>query len=88
MREARVFSEIHPATRSLQWIKDWNPTGIILSGGPSSVSDVGAPTIDPALLDAAPVLGVRYGMQLIAHLQGGSVIGGGDDASMAAPMSK
>ncbi len=77
VREARVFSEIHPATRSLQWIKDWNPTGIILSGGPSSVSDVGAPTIDPALLDVAPVLGVCYGMQLIAHLQGGSVIGGG-----------
>ena len=77
VREARVFSEIHPASKSLEWIRTWNPTGIILSGGPSSVTDVGAPTIDPALLDAAPVLGVCYGMQLIAHLQGGSVIGGG-----------
>jgi len=77
VREARVFSEIHPYTRSLAWILEWNPTGIILSGGPSSVSDVGAPTIDPALLDVAPVLGVCYGMQLIAHLEGGSVIGGG-----------
>ncbi len=77
VREARVFSEIHPYTKSLEWIREWRPTGIILSGGPSSVSDVGAPTIDPALLDVAPVLGVCYGMQLIAHLQGGSVIGGG-----------
>jgi GMP synthase (glutamine-hydrolysing) len=77
VREARVFSEIHPASRSLEWIRNWNPTGIILSGGPSSVTDVGAPTIDPALLDVAPILGVCYGMQLIAHLQGGSVIGGG-----------
>ncbi len=77
VREARVFSEIHPASRSLEWVRHWNPTGIILSGGPSSVTDVGAPTIDPELLDVAPVLGVCYGMQLIAHLQGGSVIGGG-----------
>ena len=77
VREARVFSEIHPASTSLEWIRTWNPTGIILSGGPSSVTDEGAPTIDPALLDVAPVLGVCYGMQLIAHLQGGSVIGGG-----------
>ncbi len=77
VREARVFSEIHPASRSLEWIRNWNPTGIILSGGPSSVTDVGAPTIDPALLDVAPILGVCYGMQLIAHLQGGTVIGGG-----------
>ena len=77
VREARVFSEIHPASRSLEWIRAWNPTGIILSGGPSSVGDAGAPTIDPALLDVAPILGVCYGMQLIAHLQGGTVIGGG-----------
>ena len=77
VREARVFSEIHPASKSLEWIRNWNPTGIILSGGPSSVTDDGAPTIDPELLDVAPVLGVCYGMQLIAHLQGGSVIGGG-----------
>ncbi len=77
VREARVFSEIHPFTRSLEWIRDWNPTGIILSGGPSSVRDIGAPTIDPALLDVAPVLGVCYGMQLIAHLEGGQVVGGG-----------
>src|SRR5690606_29030394 len=51
VREARVYSEIHPPTRDLAWIKAWNPTGIILSGGPSSVTDEGAPTFDPAILD-------------------------------------
>ena len=39
VREARVFSEIHPSTRTLDWIREWNLTGIILSGGPSSVTD-------------------------------------------------
>jgi GMP synthase (glutamine-hydrolysing) len=77
VREARVFSEIHPATRTLEWIRAWQPTGIILSGGPSSVTDVGAPSVDPALFDIAPVLGVCYGMQLIAHMHGGQVLGGG-----------
>lgn len=77
VREARVYSEIHPPTRSLEWIREWNPTGIILSGGPSSVTDEGAPTIARELLDVAPVLGVCYGMQLIAHLEGGAVVGGG-----------
>ena len=77
VREARVFSEIHPPTRSLEWIRAWKPTGIILSGGPSSVTDVGAPSFDPAILDVAPVLGVCYGMQWIAHVAGGEVKGGG-----------
>jgi GMP synthase (glutamine-hydrolysing) len=77
VREARVYSEIHPPTKSLEWIREWNPTGIILSGGPSSVTDEGAPTVSRELLDIAPVLGVCYGMQLIAHLEGGAVVGGG-----------
>ena len=77
VREARVYSEIHPPTRSVEWIREWAPTGIILSGGPSSVYDDGAPTADPRILDVAPVLGLCYGMQLIAHLQGGKVIGAG-----------
>ncbi|MFY7921540.1 MAG: glutamine-hydrolyzing GMP synthase [Gemmatimonas sp.] len=77
VREARVYSEIHPPTQSLEWIRAWSPTGIILSGGPSSVSDAGAPTVSRELLDIAPVLGVCYGMQLIAHLEGGAVVGGG-----------
>jgi GMP synthase (glutamine-hydrolysing) len=77
VREARVYSEIHPPTKSLEWIRAWKPDGIILSGGPSSVTDDDAPTIARALLDVAPVLGVCYGMQLIAHLEGGAVVGGG-----------
>jgi GMP synthase (glutamine-hydrolysing) len=77
IREANVYSEIHSTARSLEWIKAWRPDGIILSGGPSSVTDVGAPTVDRELLDIAPVLGVCYGMQLIAHLEGGEVIGAG-----------
>jgi GMP synthase (glutamine-hydrolysing) len=77
VREARVFSEIHPPTRSLAWIREWNPTAIILSGGPSSVNDPDAPTFDPAILDVAPVLGVCYGMQWIAQLAGAEVKGGG-----------
>ena len=77
VREARVYSEIHPPTRSVQWIRDWKPTGIILSGGPNSVYADNAPIADPALFDVGPVLGVCYGMQLIAHLQGGEVKRGG-----------
>ncbi|MDE3173461.1 MAG: glutamine-hydrolyzing GMP synthase [Gemmatimonadota bacterium] len=73
VREARVYSEIHPPTRTAQWIRDWKPTGIILSGGPNSVYDEGAPTLDAAVLDIAPVLGVCYGMNLIAHISGGEV---------------
>ncbi len=73
VREARVYSEIHPPTRTAEWIREWRPTGIILSGGPNSVYDAGAPTLDPTVLDIAPVLGVCYGMNLIAHLAGGEV---------------
>src|SRR5687768_8142437 len=73
VREARVYSEIHPPTRTVQWVRDWKPTGIILSGGPCSVYGENVPTADPALLDIAPVLGICYGMQLIAHLEGGAV---------------
>ncbi|HVZ48701.1 MAG TPA: GMP synthase (glutamine-hydrolyzing), partial [Gemmatimonadaceae bacterium] len=77
VREAHVYCEIHPPDRPLAWIRDWKPTGIILSGGPNSVTDEGAPTFDTAILDVAPILGVCYGMQWIAHAEGGRVEGGG-----------
>ncbi len=77
VREAHVYCEIHPPASTLRWIREWNPAGIILSGGPSSVTDDGAPTFDCALLDVAPVLGVCYGMQWIAHAEGGAVVAGG-----------
>jgi GMP synthase (glutamine-hydrolysing) len=73
VREARVYSEIHPPTRTVDWVREWRPDGIILSGGPKSVYGEDVPTADPALLDIAPILGVCYGMQLVAHLSGGAV---------------
>ncbi len=77
VREARVYCEIHPPTRSIEWIREWNPAGIILSGGPSSVTDPGAPDFDPDILNVAPLLGVCYGMQWIAQASGGEVKGAG-----------
>ena len=77
VREARVYSEIHPPTRTIEWIREWKPTGIILSGGPNSVYGENVPTADPVLFDVAPVLGVCYGMQLIAHVLGAEVTRGG-----------
>src|SRR5207245_7920396 len=74
--EAHVYCEIHPAARGtdLAFIRQFDPQGIVLSGGPNSVFDPGAPTADPQLLAlGVPVLGICYGMQLVAHLAGGPV---------------
>jgi GMP synthase (glutamine-hydrolysing) len=74
IREERVYCEIQPPTRTLEWIREWAPKGIILSGGPSSVYGADVPTAEPELLRmGVPVLGVCYGMQLITHLEGGKV---------------
>ena len=74
IREEQVYSEIHPPTRTLDWIREWAPTGIILSGGPASVYDKDVPTIDPGILELGiPLLGICYGMQLIAQLEGSEV---------------
>jgi GMP synthase (glutamine-hydrolysing) len=74
VREAHVYCEIHPPSRTVDWIRAWRPRGIILSGGPNSVYGENVPTAEPALLDlGTPVLGVCYGMQLLAQLSGGKV---------------
>ena len=74
VRECHVYSEVLPWNTPLSDILARRPKGIILSGGPSSVHDEGAPRIDPALYDAGiPVLGICYGMQLTALLLGGQV---------------
>jgi GMP synthase (glutamine-hydrolysing) len=74
VREAHVYCEIHPPTRDLAWIREFAPVGIILSGGPNSVYDEGAPTADPGIGDLGiPVLGICYGMHLLAHISGGNV---------------
>ena len=77
IREASVYCEIHPASRGtdLAFIQSFDPQGIVLSGGPSSVFDPGAPTADPRVLDlGVPVLGICYGMQLMATLAGGKSV--------------
>jgi len=77
IREERVFCEIHPPDRSLDWIRGWKPKGIILSGGPASVYDGTGPGLNPALLrEGIPILGICYGMQLIAEIEGAEVIAG------------
>jgi len=77
IREERVYCEIHPPTNPVEWIREWLPTGIVLSGGPSSVYGDEVPTADSELLTLGiPILGICYGMQLIAHLEGGEVVHG------------
>jgi GMP synthase (glutamine-hydrolysing) len=75
VREAGVYSEIHPCTVTIDQVKALNPNAIILSGGPSSVTDADAPPFDPAVFSLGlPMLCICYGMQLLAHHQpGGSV---------------
>jgi len=74
IRELKVYCEIHPCTVSLDKIKEFAPRGIILSGGPASVTDDGAPLVPAELFDMdLPFLGICYGMQLFTHLMGGKV---------------
>jgi GMP synthase (glutamine-hydrolysing) len=75
VREFNVYCEIHPFNYTLQQIKDFAPKGIILSGGPSSVYDKDSPISDKGLFDLGiPVLGICYGMQLIAYQLGGEIV--------------
>jgi GMP synthase (glutamine-hydrolysing) len=75
VRELNVYSEIMPCTTSLSNIRDYAPSCIILSGGPSSVFDKDAPSIDGEIFKLGlPVLGICYGLQLISHLMGGKVV--------------
>jgi GMP synthase (glutamine-hydrolysing) len=76
IREQSVYCEIHPYTlaNDLAKIRAMAPIGIVLSGGPNSVYDEGAPTVPAGIFELGiPVLGVCYGAQLTAHLLGGKV---------------
>ena len=74
VREMGVFCEVKNHDISLAEIKKFSPQAIILSGGPSSVYEKGAPTIDKKIFELGlPILGICYGQQLICHLLGGKV---------------
>ncbi|BBB33086.1 GMP synthase (glutamine-hydrolysing) [Thermotomaculum hydrothermale] len=74
IRENHIYSEIVPVNTLYEKIVEINPSAIILSGGPRSVYDKDALTIDKRIFEAGiPVLGICYGMQLMAHLLGGRV---------------
>jgi GMP synthase (glutamine-hydrolysing) len=76
IREQRVYCEIYPCTLTLARMKELNPVAVVLSGGPQSVYEQGAPTVDPGVFElGVPVLGICYGMQITTKLLGGDVQG-------------
>ena len=82
IRECHVYCEILPYDTPLDVIKGRGAVGLILSGGPSSVYDEGAPQIDKAVYELGlPILGICYGMQAMAHDLGGNAQGVRQDAA-------
>ena len=74
VRELGVYSEIHPFNYSIDQITQLRPIGIILSGGPMSVYEKDAPKPDPRIFDLGiPILGICYGLQILAERFGGKV---------------
>ena len=74
LRELSVYCEILPFHTPLETLKARRPAGVILSGGPKSVSEAGAPKSDPGVMSLGmPVLGICYGMQLMTDTLGGRV---------------
>ena len=79
IRETSVYSEVVPFNTPLDTIRQYNARGIVLSGGPDSVYEEGAPACDPRIYDLGiPILGVCYGMQLLAKDLGGKVVPGAE----------
>jgi GMP synthase (glutamine-hydrolysing) len=77
VREQNVFCQLVRANLTVERVRELKPSGIILSGGPASVYEAGAPTCDAKIFDMGiPVLAICYGMQLACHLLGGKVVAG------------
>ena len=89
MRECHVYCELLPASTSLATTPGARAKGVILSGGPDSVYAPGARRVEQAILESdLPVLGICYGMQLLAHQLGGRVAPQRGGASMARARSR
>jgi GMP synthase (glutamine-hydrolysing) len=74
VREAKVYCELHACDVSESFIREFRPRGIILSGGPASVTESDTPRAPQAVFDlGVPVLGICYGMQTMAAQLGGGV---------------
>ena len=72
VRENDVYCQVEPSDISVDKIRQLNPQGIILSGGPSSIYEDSSPSIDSSLFDLGiPILGICYGMHYIVHTLGG-----------------
>jgi len=79
VREAKIYSEVIPHTATIAEIKAKNPAALVLSGGPSSVYESGAPALQSELLDLGiPVFGICYGFQAMTHALGGTVANTGN----------
>ena len=77
IRECNVYSQVVPFNITAAKILAEKPCGIVLSGGPASVYEEGAPTIDTAIFDLGiPILGICYGMQIAVQALGGKVVRG------------
>ncbi len=74
VRDLKVYCDLKPCDMTIEEIKEYNPIGIIFTGGPNSVYDETSPHVDKAIFDLGiPVLGICYGCQLIAYTLGGKV---------------
>ena len=74
VRECNVYCEVHPYNMGLDKIKEMNPKGIIITGGPNSVYEKGSPICEKELFEMGiPILGICYGSQLMTHILGGKV---------------